>query len=125
MLTIHSSQMDRLSRAALEEWLLAHVLRFFPRHCAALGREGVRGAVQRAVALARKLGFTGDYEIVNYVDLTFMFGLEFHRRPGYEWAARILNLGPTVDPRERMERLYQEALAYLKALSVAGNPGGR
>jgi hypothetical protein len=115
VLVIRKAQERALGRALFDNWILVHVGRYFPEHCAALRSAGVSAVVTEAVAAARQLGFEGDSEVTRFVDLTFMFGPGFHHGERWPWARRALDDKTLSEPRQRMERLYGDALDYLRA----------
>src|SRR4051812_44764480 len=114
MLSIRDAQMEVLAGALFERWLIAHVERFFPDHCAALGPAGVRTTVTQAARTARGLGFDADAGVARFVDLTFVFGPDFHRSDNPPGARRALIAGPVDAPSHRMRLLYTAGLDHLR-----------
>lgn len=119
MVTIRRAQLLELGRVAFERTVVAHVTRHFPRHAAALGEEGTLAAILAARDVASGLGFEGEREITHFIDLTFMFGHDFHASGRHAWAAGILNDAAHGNARNRMDRLYAAAVGHLERL-VAG-----
>ena len=91
MLTIRSEQMAAFAAAKTETFVkktAADLQRILPRHCAALGPEGVREAIDFGMKRASGYGIVSEPGVLVYVRLMFMFGREFDRK--YEWAQRAL-----------------------------------
>jgi hypothetical protein len=119
MLTIRTAQLQTLSQLAFERGAQGHVARYFPRHVAAMGPEATLQAVRAAHETAARLGFREEREISHFIDLSFMFGPDFHANPLHAWAAGILADRAITDPRHRMARLYEAALGHLRRLAAA------
>ncbi len=62
----------------------------------------VQGAIKRAVAC----GLTSEYDVVRFVDLTFILAGDFDTNPLAMWTRPIL-ADRTLAPSARMDRLYQ------------------
>lgn len=106
MLVLRDSQLALLGDGRRERALVAiaaHVERFFPGQCRALGAAGVREAVEHGVARAASHGLVTEREACKYVDLTFVFGRDFDRDEG--WASEVFEAGgPGV-----LDALYERA----------------
>ena len=101
-----------------EDRLIAHVSKFFPKDCAALGgrlREEVRYGIDRAGAY----GLVSERETCKFVDVMFAFGRDFDAGGQFPWGAEVLN-DPTIrDPAVRADHLVDEAhVHYGEAPSV-------
>lgn len=84
----------------------AHVKAIWPAECAELGQpsvmEIVRGGVQRGAAL----GLATEYQVVRYVDLSFILAKDFETNPLAAWTRPIL-ADRTLAPGSKLDRLYQ------------------
>jgi hypothetical protein len=116
--------MDALAQGAFERRILSHVRQFFPRHVATLRDEGSLAAIREARAAAVALGFDQEREIVQFIDLSFMFGLNFHHMPEHPWAACILSDPGAQDAAQRMKELYDAAIAQLRRIAASSGPTG-
>lgn len=111
---IRSEQLHTLEapqRLAYEARLAAHVQRFFPEQCAALGDDGLRARLRDGIARAHGQGFTSERDVCQFVDLGFAFGPAFDVE--LPWARTMLALPEGATPGLRMKRLHAEALTRL------------
>jgi hypothetical protein len=110
MLTIRNSQLQALANAFRENSTIEHVQHHFPRHCQALGPAAVRAAVRSIVERAERQGFTTPKDVSRFVDLTFMFGENFH---SMGWAAPFFK-DDSLPADERMDSIYAAAIDFLR-----------
>jgi hypothetical protein len=86
--------------------VVAHVKVVWPAECAELGDpvvgEIVRGAIQRGATL----GLATEYDLVRYVDLSFILAKDFETNPLAGWTRSIL-ADKMLAPRSKLDRLYQ------------------
>jgi hypothetical protein len=115
MLIIRQAQFAVLSQyetRKFENWMFAHLHRFFPAECAAAGDarviETIRYGIQRAAAHR----ITDKRDVCRYIDLMVVFGLDFDRDPKLRWAADIL--ARRADSRSRMRALLASAKTALR-----------
>jgi hypothetical protein len=130
MLRIRPAQMQAFYEARLprfEDDMLAYLREFSPLHSRVLGPEGVRSIIRLGMARAGQYGFFGRGPVQLYIEMIFLFGVDFDTDPQFPWAGEILRdqtaLGQAEDiarQSERADRLYDEVMAYLEAV---GGPG--
>jgi hypothetical protein len=116
MITIRPAQMQAFRQAAFKQFedeVAGHRVKFNPRHCKALGEEGVRRVIRLGFARAAEHGFTNRGPLQFYIDLMFMFGSDFDTDPQMAWAAEILVDSRLTDQMERADRLYVGTNDYL------------
>ena len=86
--------------------VVAHVKAVWPAECGELGEavvaDLVRGAIQRAGAL----GLCTEYDVVRFVDLSFILAKDFDTHPLAGWARAIL-ADRKLAASARLDRLYQ------------------
>jgi hypothetical protein len=114
MLVLRREQQRVFERAAEQRFgahLRAGITRDWPRLAEALGPEGLRAQVDRAVADARGHGFTEERHLMKYVNVTCALGLDFAVSGRYPWAARIL--AEPLSPTDRMARLVAATSRHL------------
>jgi hypothetical protein len=115
MLTIRREQLTVFSEVEVrrfEDWTIAHLKKFFPRECAALGDPRLRDTVQYGIVRARTHGITSKRDVVKYIDLTIVFGRDFDTNKRLRWAADIL--AQRRQPDFRLPNLLRAAKAHLK-----------
>lgn len=115
MIVINPEQqaaLNALSRENFIERVTGHLQRFFPQHCAALGPDGVREAIDHGIDRAGGYGIVGERDVVLYLDLMFAFGRDFDTDPNLPWAAAILTDERIPAPKQRINRLHAAALAH-------------
>jgi len=109
VLTIRLEQLDVFSqheRRKFQDWMVAHVTKFFPQQCTALGAESkVRDLIWYGVARSATYGITAKREVCKYVDLMMVLGRDFDTDERLGWAARILTQPGR--PGDKMTALYE------------------
>jgi len=94
---------DRLSERLPEQW---------PEESERLGPERVHSAAETAVKQAIELGFRTESDVARFAHLAFAFrSMRFHELP---WAEPIMR-EEGLQPRVRMNRLFEAGLAALRA----------
>ena len=117
MLTIRKEQTETFSNNAQKNFecrMVTHLKRVFPDQCSAMEDAGIRQIIQTGIEKAAKYGVQAEYDVARYIDLMFVFGIEFDKSPEYPWASRILTSREYSGPTERMNALYDEALAHAR-----------
>jgi hypothetical protein len=115
MLTIRQAQFAVLSQLEVqkfEDWMLAHLKRFFPRQCAVAGDQRLREMVQYGIQRAAVYGITAKRDVCKYIDLMIVFGRDFDTDRRSRWAGEIL--GKRRNPGVKMQTLLQTAKIRLK-----------
>lgn len=113
MFAIRSAQTHVLMSDQIEAFrrgLVDHAHRFFPRHCSALGEDGLDEWIEIGLERAREHGFSSERDLCKYLNLTFTFGSDFDSDPTLIWAREALSSGGLATPR--MDRLYAAALDH-------------
>jgi hypothetical protein len=129
MLIIRKAQMTALRASALtrfERQLTEHALKFAPRHAASLGDQQLQLCVHTAVSRARMRGFTLRGPVRLWVELTFMFGIEFDTDPQLHSFVNLLSRPSTPnysDQLSRADNLRMGAVDFTER--IAGSDGGR
>ncbi len=120
MLVIRQAQIDALSAALsqrFEERMVAHLWEVVPEDCEALGDEEVRRSIQTCLRKAREYRISTAFDILRYLNVMYVLGLDFDTDPRFPWARELL-LDFGISPRVRMDRLVRrthEALAAREA----------
>lgn len=95
VLTIRFEQLDVFSqqeRRKFQDWMVAHLTRFFPQRCTALGGESkVRDLIWYGVGRSAAYGITSKRDVCKYVDAMMVLGRDFDTDDRFGWAPRILN----------------------------------
>jgi hypothetical protein len=115
MLTIRQAQLVVLSRLEVEkfeDWILAHLRKFFPTQCAALGERALQELIQHGIQRSARYGVTTRRDVCKYIDLMIVFGRDFDTDTRSRWAADILRR--RVDSGVKMQTLLQTAKLRLK-----------
>ena len=114
-LTIRQRQMAVFSQVEVqkfEAWVAAHLKRFFPRQCAAVGDLRLQDTVHYGVQRAAAHGITAKCDVCRYIDLMIVFGRDFDTDRRTRWAGQIL--GHRRPPRARMHALLRAAKLQLR-----------
>ena len=93
MLVIRPEQIAVFSEAAVqnfEDWMLAHLKRFFPEECAESGEPKIRRRIRDGTNRAATYGITSKRDVCKFIDLIMMLGPDFGSDPRFPWATEIL-----------------------------------
>jgi hypothetical protein len=113
MLTIRAEQFEVFSRLEVEkfeEWMIAHLRRFFPQQCAVAGEAQLRETIQGGIKRAAAYGMTAKRDVCKYIDLMIVLGRDFDTDNRYPWAGEILS--ERRDPSAKMQALHGAALKH-------------
>jgi hypothetical protein len=116
MLTIQHAQFTVLFQLEVEKfegWTLAHLRKFFPRQCVALGERQMRESMRRAA----RYGFMAKRDVCEYIDLMIALGLDFDTDKRNRWAAEIP--GRRGHPGAKMQALFKAANLRLEGRQVS------
>ena len=108
--------------ARLRKRLKLRVSGRFPVACAALDFS-LDETIEHAISRARGHGLRSERDLAKFLDLAFLFGLDFDE---LDWATRTLerhDRGPT----DRINQVYKDGLDRLAEATgiAAGSPGSR
>ncbi len=115
MLTVRQAQFaifSQLEVRKFEEWMLAHLKKFFPGKCAAAGGQRLLEMVQYGIQRAAVHGITAKRDVCKYIDLMIVFGRDFDTDGRSRWAGEIL--GRRRNPGVKMQILLQAAKLRLR-----------
>ncbi|BDC48756.1 hypothetical protein F183_A10720 [Bryobacterales bacterium F-183] len=120
MLVIRDAQMSIFrseSKLRLEQDLVYHFLRTYPRECRQAGGEAqIAKVVSAGMDKAEEFGFKGRAELSLFIALGFILGCDFYRDPQIPWAAEILNDRRKIrNASLRINAVYDQMLEYLGA----------
>ncbi|WP_437767842.1 hypothetical protein WME77_12760 [Sorangium sp. So ce764] len=113
MLVIRDAQMAAFEAEGLKRYkahLVESVKKHWPERSAALGDEGVRGEVDRAIERADGYGIVSQKDVFRYLNVSFMLGAGFDTDPTYPWAEAILK-DDAMAPSEKMDRIVDRIRA--------------
>lgn len=87
--------------------------RIWPEKCRALSADALNHLIRYGTESAHRYRITGQRGVVLYTVLMFMLGSGFYMDPQFPWAASVLKEESTINEAERIDRLYEEAMAFL------------
>lgn len=126
MLTVKTSQMEALQRAALlghSEPYLAHVRTYHAAACARIGEPGLKAHVTAALGQGWDVGLRTQRELLAYLDLVMVFGLDWSL-PETSWLHDGLSDASAGSLSARLAMLRRQAAHRLEAASLDGNTEG-
>jgi hypothetical protein len=88
-----------------ETRVIAHVKAVWPAEAGELG-DAVTGIVRAAIQRAAALGLASEYDVVRFVDLSFILVKDFESNPLAAWTRPVL-ADRTLAPSAKIDRLYQ------------------
>jgi hypothetical protein len=115
MLTIRPEQLQVFSRVEVdkfEEWMLAHLQKFFPAQCQTAGQSQLRETIQAGIKRAAAYDMTSKREVCKYIDLMIVFGRDFDKDRRYPWASEIL--AREASPVQKIRNLHEAAQLHLR-----------
>ena len=86
--------------------VVAHVKAVWAAECAELGDPTVEEIVRAAIQRGAALGLSTEYDLVRYVDLSFILAKDFETNPLAAWT-RVVLVDRLLAPRSKLDRLYQ------------------
>ncbi len=95
--------------------LVTHLKAVWPAECAELGDSALDEIVNNATKRAASFGLSAEYDIVRYMDLTFLLGKDFETNPLAAWTRPILG-DPSLAPAAKMDRVYERMELKLAAI---------
>ncbi len=130
MIVIRKEQVETLARTsfqAFEVRTYAHLLEYFPRHCALLGPAPIHALIRLGAKKAQSHGLTAERCLRTYIEFMCMLGSGFDVDPLLPWAAGILKDRGSSDQIARADRLYDRAWEYISHIvpdyrDAAGQP---
>ncbi len=115
MLMIRQEQLRLLAQAEVEkfeDWMLAHLKKFFPAQCQAAGDSKVRQMIRRGIERAAAHRITSRRDVCKYIDLMVVFGRDFDKDHRYPWAGKIL--AASVSSGRKVQELQRAARQHLR-----------
>ncbi len=86
--------------------VIAHVKNVWPAESAELGDDAVSAIVKSAVQRAGAMGLSTEYDVVRFVDLSFVLAADFETNPLSVWT-RPFMADRTLAPSAKVDRLYE------------------
>jgi hypothetical protein len=115
MLTIRDEQMEALQEAAMrsfEQRMVLHLRQFFPEECRRAGEMRTLAAIRQGVQRAQAYGIESEIDVVRYIDISVVLGLDFDSGKRYPWARQILEDGE-MDGSEKINALL-DTMDYMR-----------
>lgn len=123
MIQIRKQQFDAFKINAIENYIdrvVEHLGAFFPDICADLGEQDTREVVRYGIDVAQSHGIDREVCVCEFVDLLFIFGIDFDTNPQLPWAREIL-LDERIDEQgELMDHLWESGIADIEHRSAQG-----
>jgi hypothetical protein len=85
--------------------VVAHLKAVWPDECKELGDAPLGELARKAIQRAAALGLSAELDVVRFVDLCFLLGVDFETNPLAGWTRPIL-ADPALSPAARMDMLY-------------------
>jgi len=114
MLTITKEQLAIFREPAIEVFVkkvLVHLNKCFPEKCKEMS-EQVEKLVRYGIGRAAGYDIRAERDVVKYIDLMMVFGVDFDDDPKLPWASRILNDPNLPLPRRKIWELNNAAKHY-------------
>lgn len=111
MLTMRADQMTLLAasgEAEVEDRARAHLKSCIPDACALLSEDELGDIIRWGRRRSRQYGIEREYDFFRYLNLMFIFGLQFDTSPKYPWAKQSLT--GKGKPSARMDLLMDYAM---------------
>lgn len=119
----HVRALDRYMAESFEARAIAHLRRCFPEVAGEASDEQMRELIAYGIERSRSYGIDIERDVLRYLDLMCMFGVDFDRDPAYPWAARVLEDPKTAGSTLRTNTLMAAAKGSLA--EPAGAAGSR
>jgi hypothetical protein len=97
--------------------MLIRLTTLFPQKYSYIGEFNVRRLIQHGLEAAHAHGIRSERGVAVYISLMFVFGSSFDTDPILPWSAEVLRgQGFVPEENRKVERLYNEAAAYLERI---------
>jgi hypothetical protein len=109
MLKLRKEHLDAFEAQVVNLFIgrvITHVKALWPADCAQLGDPAVKDLVRSGIQRAASLGLTSEYDMVRFIDLSFILVKDFETNPLSGWTRAIL-ADRKLDPSSRIDKLYQ------------------
>jgi hypothetical protein len=116
-LRISSQQMDAFKADAIERYIdsvIPHLQECFPEACEELGEQDTLEMVRYGIDLADSYGIDREVCVCEFIDLMFLFGVEFDRDPDLPWASEILQDESIQKQGALMDHLWEAGIAAIE-----------
>ncbi len=114
---ISSQQMDAFKADAIGRFIdsvIPHLQECFPEACEELGEQDTREVVRYGIDLAGSYGIDREVCVCEFIDLMFLFGVEFDRDPDLPWASEILQDESIQEQGALLEHLWEAGLESIE-----------
>ena len=102
----HLAAFEAQAIALFANRVLAHVKSVWPEQSTELGDAVVRSTIQTAIQRAGMLGLVSEYDIVRFIDLSFILAADFETNPLSIWT-RPFVADKTLSSPAKLDRIYQ------------------
>jgi hypothetical protein len=117
----HIQALQPVAVEGFEQRVVTHLKASFPEQMELLGREQAREIARYGLRRAERHGITADREVLLWITLMVLLGSDFDEDMQLPWAQQTLGDPAFADPIDRMDQLYDEAMAYLDGVMGAQN----
>ncbi len=115
MLTIRPEQIKVFSQmevAKFEKWMMAHLKKYFPVQCRAVGESQLRPIIRTGIDRAAVYEISSQCDVCKYIDLMVVLGRDFDTDRRFPWAGEIL--AKRWDSSLKMNALFELAPKVLR-----------
>lgn len=112
----HSSGLEFWLQGNVPEPLISNLRLIFPEKCSYLGDAVLRSVIQLAARRAEDYGVSLQQGVVLFAILIFLLGHEVDRDPTVPWVEVSMRDTASLEPRERVERLYSITCTNIRFL---------
>ena len=109
MFKLRKEHLDAFEAQAINQFanrVVAHVKSVWGEACEELGDPAVRSLVQTSIQRAAALGIVMEYDVVRFVDLSFILAADFETNPLSIWTRPFI-ADRTLAPTAKLDRLYE------------------
>ncbi|MEZ5083030.1 MAG: hypothetical protein R2750_06235 [Bacteroidales bacterium] len=117
MLKIRKEQEEALRLAATKRFIndmVVQVRNHFDETKNGKSEKDAKEYVLKAIERAKKHNLTKEADLIKYIELTLMYGLEFDKNADLLWMSEIILDKDDPNPGNRINRLYKESLKRKK-----------
>jgi len=111
---VRIEEFSHIPSGDIERKLLVALRRIWPQKCGSVGESTLVRLVEHADKSANQYLLSSDYGAAIYATLMFILGSGFYRDPQFSWAGAVLNDEAMMDPAEKSEQLYREAIVFVE-----------
>lgn len=127
MFKLRKEHLDAFEAQATNQFanrVFTHVKSIWSEETEELGEPAVRSLVQSSIQRAATLGMLTEYDVVRFVDLSFILAADFETNPLSMWTRPFI-VDKTLTPTAKLDRIYERMENEFTLIEKRRSPGSK